>query len=111
LRFLLDAYLPVSPPPKYMRPWRSQRVKNDLIGAAGVHYVAYGLSLRGLIALPTIRNTAGIDLLVSDPTTGSQAALQVKTSLQRVTFWPTSRYDRSLRGGRGLLRIRAKTKA
>ena len=76
----------------------TKKIKNDLIGAAGVHYVAYRLSLRGLIALPTIRNTAGVDLLVSDPGSGSQAALQIKTSLQRVSFWPTSRHDRCLQG-------------
>jgi hypothetical protein len=37
-----------------------------LIGAAGVHFVVSELSLRGLIALPTIRNTAGVDVLVTD---------------------------------------------
>lgn len=68
-----------------------RKVGNDLIGAAGVHFVCMEFSLRGLIALPTIRNTAGIDVLVSDPTTGEHAAIQVKTSMQRVSFWPTSR--------------------
>jgi hypothetical protein len=37
-----------------------------LIGAAGVHFVVSELSLRGLIALPTIRNTAGVDVVVTD---------------------------------------------
>jgi len=73
-------------------------LSNDLIGAAGVHYVVYRLSLRGLVALPTIRNTAGIDLLVSDPQTGAQASLQVKASSKRVTFWPTSRPTKIARG-------------
>ncbi len=35
---------------------------NALIGAAGVYYVAAELSLRGLIAMPTIHNTAGMDI-------------------------------------------------
>jgi hypothetical protein len=36
----------------------------SLVGAAGVHYVVSELSLRGLIALPTIRNTSGVDIVV-----------------------------------------------
>ncbi len=32
-----------------------QRLSNDLIGVAGVHFVAFKLSLQGLIVLPTIR--------------------------------------------------------
>jgi hypothetical protein len=57
-----------------------------LIGAAGVHFVASELSLRGLIALPTIRNTAGIVVVNKDGTW--QANLQVKTSRSKVSFWP-----------------------
>ena len=37
-----------------------QRPHTGLIGIAGVHYVVSELSRRGLVALPTIRNTAGI---------------------------------------------------
>jgi hypothetical protein len=70
------------------------KLKNDLIGTAGVHYVNFKLALRGLVVLPTIRNTAGIDLLVYDPTTSEQATLQVKTSQKRVNFWPTSGPDK-----------------
>lgn len=44
-----------------VRPSKATKIPNDLIGVAGVHFVAYRLSLRGLIVLPTIRNTAGID--------------------------------------------------
>lgn len=59
-----------------------------LIGAAGVHYVASEPSLRGLIALPTIRNTAGTDIVVTNPRGDWFANLQVKTSRSRVSFWP-----------------------
>ncbi|HEY7330736.1 MAG TPA: hypothetical protein VH592_24055 [Gemmataceae bacterium] len=77
----------------------NDRLSNDLIGVAGVHFVAFKLSLRGLIVLPTIRNTAGIDLLVNDPRTGAQAALQVKTSMKRnVKFWPTSKPEKCIHG-------------
>jgi hypothetical protein len=60
----------------------------SLIGAAGVHFVASQLSLRGLIALPTIRNTAGVDIVVVNKAGTWQANLQVKTSRSRVGFWP-----------------------
>ena len=59
-----------------------------LVGAAGVHTVVTELSLRGLIALPTIRNTAGFDVIVSNITGTWHANLQVKTARNRVTFWP-----------------------
>jgi len=60
----------------------------SLIGAAGVHFVASHLSLRGLIALPTIRNTAGVDIVVINREGTWQANLQVKTSRGCATFWP-----------------------
>jgi hypothetical protein len=59
----------------------------SLIGAAGVHFVASQLSLRGLIALPTIRNTAGVDIVAVNREGTWQANLQVKTSRSRVGFW------------------------
>ena len=60
----------------------------SLIGAAGVHHVVSELSLRGLIALPTIRNTAGVDVLVTNKSGIWHANLQVKSSRSRVNFWP-----------------------
>lgn len=41
----------------------NKKVTKTLLGIAGVHFVVSELSLRGLVALPTIRNTAGIDIL------------------------------------------------
>ena len=63
----------------------------SLIGAAGVHFVVSELSLRGLIALPTIRNTAGVDVIVSNNRGSWRANLQVKTSRSKVTFWPVGK--------------------
>jgi hypothetical protein len=63
-------------------------VSNALVGIAGVHYVAAELSRRGLIALPTIRNTAGYDIIVATPDGKKHANIQVKTSLKEVMFWP-----------------------
>lgn len=59
-----------------------------LIGAAGVFHVAAELSLRGMIALPTIRNTAGFDIIVASRDGLRHANIQVKTSSQQPTFLP-----------------------
>lgn len=64
--------------------------KNDLIGNAGVYWVVSELSRRGLVALPTVRNCPGADVLVLDPDTGALGTLQVKTSGKRPNFWPTT---------------------
>lgn len=67
---------------------------NALVGAAGVHFVVSELSLRGLIALPTIRNTAGVDVVVVSADGAWHANLQAKTSKNKVTFWPVGkRYE------------------
>ena len=71
-------------------PEAKKRPSTSLIGAAGVHYVASELSLRGLIALPTVRNAPGIDLLVTNQTGTWHANIQVKTSGTKVGFWPIS---------------------
>lgn len=63
-------------------------VSRALIGIAGVHFVAAELSRRGLIALPTIRNTAACDIIVVTPDGKRRANIQVKTSQKRVGFWP-----------------------
>jgi hypothetical protein len=63
----------------------------SLVGASGVHFVVSELSLRGLIALPTIRNTAGVDVIVANKKGTWHANLQVKTSRSRVGFWPVGK--------------------
>ena len=78
----------------------NKKPAKTLIGAAGVHFVVSELSRRGLIALPTIRNTAGIDILVSEPDGSGQASLQVKTRSNKEDYWPTSRPERCLKGPR-----------
>jgi len=64
------------------------RISYALVGIAGVHYVASELSRRGLIALPTTRNTAAYDIAVTTVNGKGHANVQVKTSLKRVTFFP-----------------------
>ena len=63
-------------------------IPSTLMGIAGVHFVVAELSRRGLIALPTIRNTSGYDIIVTTPDGKEHANIQVKTSQRRVTFWP-----------------------
>ena len=70
------------------------RVPNALVGIAGVHYVAAELSRRGLVALPTIRNTAAYDIIVATPDGKRHANIQVKTSQKRVNFWPMPTSDK-----------------
>jgi len=59
----------------------------SISGAAGVHFVAGELSRLGKIALPTVRNTQGIDLLVSDVNSSRTVYLQVKTNKDKLDFW------------------------
>lgn len=61
---------------------------NDLIGNAGAYWVVSELSRRGLVALPTVRNCPGADVIVLDPISGGLASLQVKTSGGFAKFWP-----------------------
>ena len=73
-------------------------MNSQLIGAAGVFYVASELSMRGLVALPSIRNVKGADILVADPEGRCFAFIQVKTSKSKVAFWPLGKSAREWRG-------------
>ncbi len=72
---------------------RKKTIQNALIGAAGVYYVASELSRRGLIALPTIRNTKGYDIIVTNPEGTLYANIDVKTSQRYVSSWPMPSSD------------------
>jgi hypothetical protein len=63
-------------------------LSNALIGIAGVHFVAMELSRRGLIALPTTRNTSAYDILAMNVEGTHHANVQVKASGTRVSFFP-----------------------
>ncbi len=73
---------------------RLDRTQTAQIGEAGVHFVASELYQRGMVALPTSRNTAGIDMVVvkRDGKRVRFCALEVKTtlSLSPQGFWPIS---------------------
>jgi hypothetical protein len=63
------------------------RLKQDVAGNAGVMFVAGELGRRGLIALPTVRNTAGVDVIASEPMDGRSVKIQVKTTQQYKKRW------------------------
>lgn len=66
----------------------SPRSNNTLVGIAGVHFVVSELSRRGLIALPTVKNTAAYDIVVLNEAGTKHANVQVKASSKRVNFFP-----------------------
>jgi len=80
------------------RSYRKKRMNPQLTGAAGVFYVAAELSMRGMVAMPSIRNTKGADILVSNPEGTKFALIQVKTSKSKVGFWPIGEGARDWKG-------------
>jgi hypothetical protein len=68
-----------------------------LTGAAGVFYAASMFSLRGMIALPTIRNTAGYDIIVTSRNGSQHANVQVKTASGYPDYWPICQKLESVR--------------
>jgi hypothetical protein len=65
----------------------SRKLPKGLTGVAGEYFVAAELSRRGYIASITLRNTRGVDILVSNPEATRQAAIQVKTSQGDKAKW------------------------
>ena len=71
---------------------KENRNKNNAnIGIAGVHYVVSELAIRGVIALPTIRNTAGYDIIATSEDGLWHANIQVKASAKPGTSWVAPR--------------------
>lgn len=58
-----------------------------LVGVAGEYFVAAELSRLGLVASITLRNTKGIDILVSNPEGSRSISIQVKTSHRSAKRW------------------------
>lgn len=79
-------------------PKSKSNANNSLTGIAGVHFVVSELSRQEVIALPTVRNTAGIDVVVVSRDGMRHANLQVKTSRNKVKNWPIGNYYRKFRG-------------
>jgi len=72
----------------------SERLAKSLVGACGVFYVSAELSRRGWIAMPTIRNTSGIDIIASkgDKTIN----IQVKTNSYGKNKYPLKKENENL---------------
>jgi hypothetical protein len=62
------------------------RRNTTLTGAAGEHYVMYRLLKLGHLAGLTPTGAKGVDILISDADGAHLAAIQVKTSGDRVCF-------------------------
>ncbi len=73
---------------------KKPEIPTDLVGIAGVHYVAFELSRRKMIVLPTTRNTKGYDIVVLSPDGTRHAIIQVKSAQKRPNFWPMPKSDK-----------------
>ena len=58
-----------------------------LTGVSGEYFVAAELSRRGYVASVTLRNTKGIDILVSNEDTTETRSIQVKTNKTSSPTW------------------------
>ncbi len=63
------------------------KVSPVLTGVSGEYFVAAELSRRGYIASITLRNTKGIDILVSNEDASKSVGIQVKTSHSKHKKW------------------------
>ena len=75
------------------------KISKNLCGIAGTYYVAAELSKRGYVALVTIKNTSGIDLLVSSEDSFNSIGIQVKTNQNDENQrWILSKKNEDLQG-------------
>jgi len=58
-----------------------------LAGVAGEYFVAAELSRRGFIASITLRNTRGIDIVVTNKDATKTVTIQCKTSRKKKRQW------------------------
>jgi hypothetical protein len=56
-----------------------EKKPHHLVGQYGVYYVSARLSILGFNAVPTMRNTKTIDIVVENPDNGKATGVQVKT--------------------------------
>ena len=54
--------------------------RSQFVGAAGQHYVAYCLSIRGIHAAITLGNVPTVDVVIAKPDGSLALSIQVKTS-------------------------------
>lgn len=63
------------------------RISRQISGMIGVYYVAAELSRRGYVALPTIKNIQGPDIIALDQEGEHLTLIQVKNQLTKNKFW------------------------
>ena len=64
-----------------------KKISSILTGVAGEYFVAAELSLRGYVASITLRNTKGIDIVVSNEEGNKTVNIQVKTNRRKKPQW------------------------
>lgn len=68
---------------------------SQLTGVAGEYFVAAELSRRNLVASISLRNTRGIDILVTTPDTTRSRTIQCKTSSGIIKKWVLTKSSES----------------
>jgi len=66
---------------------KKARVDSSLSGIAGVHFTVGELSRKDWIALPTIKNTKGVDIIASTSDFSKTVHIQVKSNKNYYNFW------------------------
>ena len=63
------------------------KIESGLSGVAGEYFVAGELSRRGYLAALTLKNTRGVDILVSNSSASKACTIQVKTNQGHSEHW------------------------
>lgn len=66
---------------------RGSGIESSQVGVTGEYFVAAELSLRGILASITLRNSRGIDIIASSRTGSRSVSIQVKTSSGNGAKW------------------------
>lgn len=70
-------------------------LETSLVGVAGEYFVAAELSIRGLLASITLRNSRGVDIIASSSDASRSVSIQVKTSSGKAPKWMLSKNSES----------------
>ena len=71
------------------------KLESTLVGVAGEYLVAGELTLRGLLASITLRNSRGIDIIASNPDGSNSITIQVKTNSGGAAIWMLNKKSES----------------
>jgi len=71
----------------YIHAMKKGKLTPILVGCAGEYLVAGELSRRGYVASITLRNSKGVDILVTNDKATKTVAIQVKTHYGKGTEW------------------------